>query len=50
MRPWNSLKQNETDILFLDVEMPGSTGFQLLDVLTYMPKKWCYHIQNGLRL
>ncbi len=32
------LKQNETDILFLDVEMPGSTGFQLLDVLTYMPK------------
>jgi DNA-binding LytR/AlgR family response regulator len=32
------LKQTEIDILFLDVEMPGSTGFQLLDILPYMPK------------
>lgn len=32
------LKENETDILFLDVEMPGSSGFQLLDQLLYMPK------------
>ncbi|MDQ6901834.1 MAG: LytTR family DNA-binding domain-containing protein [Bacteroidota bacterium] len=32
------LKANEIDILFLDVEMPGSNGFQLLDQLQYMPK------------
>ena len=32
------LKNNEIDILFLDVEMPGITGFQLLDQLQYMPK------------
>jgi len=32
------LKSNEIDILFLDVEMPGSTGFQLLDQMLYMPK------------
>ena len=32
------LKSNEIDILFLDVEMPGDTGFQLLDKLSYMPK------------
>lgn len=32
------LNKNEIDILFLDVEMPGVTGFQLLDQLLYMPK------------
>ncbi|HNP54474.1 MAG TPA: response regulator, partial [Ferruginibacter sp.] len=32
------LRQTAIDILFLDVEMPGSTGFQLLDILPYMPK------------
>lgn len=32
------LTNNEIDILFLDVEMPGDTGFGLLDQLTYMPK------------
>jgi DNA-binding LytR/AlgR family response regulator len=32
------LKLNEIDILFLDVEMPDITGFQLLDQLQYMPK------------
>jgi DNA-binding LytR/AlgR family response regulator len=32
------LKDHETDILFLDVEMPGISGFQLLDQLLYMPK------------
>ncbi len=32
------LKCNEIDILFLDVEMPGITGFELLDKLLYMPK------------
>jgi DNA-binding LytR/AlgR family response regulator len=32
------LQHNETDILFLDVEMPGESGFQLLDKLTVMPK------------
>ena len=32
------LKTKIIDILFLDVEMPGITGFQLLDQLPYMPK------------
>ncbi len=32
------LQNNEVDILFLDVEMPGDTGFQLLDKLQFMPK------------
>lgn len=34
----NYLTGNEIDILFLDVEMPGDTGFELLDKLQYMPK------------
>ena len=34
----NYLTGNEIDILFLDVEMPGHTGFELLDKLQYMPK------------
>jgi DNA-binding LytR/AlgR family response regulator len=32
------LQSNETDILFLDVEMPGDSGFQLMDKLQVMPK------------
>lgn len=32
------LRTNEINILFLDVEMPGISGFQLLDQLLYMPK------------
>lgn len=32
------LATNEIEILFLDVEMPGITGFELLDKLQYMPK------------
>ena len=32
------LQKNEIDILFLDVEMPNLSGFQLLDQLSYMPK------------
>ena len=32
------LEQNKVDILFLDVEMPGESGFQLLDKLMIMPK------------
>lgn len=31
------LKNNEIDIIFLDVEMPGDSGFQLMDKLTVMP-------------
>jgi DNA-binding LytR/AlgR family response regulator len=34
----NYLQKNEIDILFLDVEMPNLSGFQLLDQLSYMPK------------
>jgi DNA-binding LytR/AlgR family response regulator len=32
------LKKKVIEVLFLDVEMPGITGFQLLDQLPYMPK------------
>jgi len=32
------LNQNSVDLLFLDVEMPGATGFDLLDQLAYYPK------------
>src|SRR6476661_332726 len=32
------LCDNEVDILFLDVEMPGDSGFQLLNNLIIMPK------------
>ena len=32
------LNKNSVDILFLDVEMPGATGFDLLDQLAYYPK------------
>lgn len=32
------LNKNEVDLLFLDVEMPGATGFELLDQLAYKPK------------
>jgi DNA-binding LytR/AlgR family response regulator len=31
------LKENKTDLIFLDVEMPGLTGFNLLDNLPYKP-------------
>src|SRR5688572_21604199 len=32
------LDSNPVDLIFLDVEMPGATGFDLLDRLTYSPK------------
>jgi len=32
------LNKNSVDVLFLDVEMPGATGFELLDQLAYYPK------------
>ncbi len=32
------LKNNPVDLLFLDVEMPGATGFELLDSIAFKPK------------
>jgi DNA-binding LytR/AlgR family response regulator len=32
------LNQNSVELLFLDVEMPGATGFDLLDQLAYSPQ------------
>jgi DNA-binding LytR/AlgR family response regulator len=32
------LNQHPVDLIFLDVEMPGSTGFELLDQLPFSPK------------
>jgi DNA-binding LytR/AlgR family response regulator len=32
------LSENLVDVIFLDVEMPGITGFQLMDQLVYQPQ------------
>jgi DNA-binding LytR/AlgR family response regulator len=32
------LEENKVDLLFLDIEMPGATGFELLDRLTWFPR------------
>ncbi|MBS1507200.1 MAG: response regulator transcription factor [Bacteroidetes bacterium] len=34
--PW--LAKNEVDLLFLDIEMPGMTGLEMLGTLTYKPE------------
>jgi DNA-binding LytR/AlgR family response regulator len=33
--PW--LAENEVDLLFLDIEMPGMTGLEMLSTLSYKP-------------
>jgi DNA-binding LytR/AlgR family response regulator len=32
------LEKDQVDLIFLDIEMPGATGFDLLDRLTYSPR------------
>jgi len=32
------LESNEVEVIFLDVEMPGINGFQMLDHLNYLPE------------
>ncbi|WP_336516268.1 LytTR family DNA-binding domain-containing protein [Pollutibacter soli] len=34
----NYLSENLVDLIFLDVEMPGATGFDLMDRLVYTPQ------------
>src|SRR5258705_3056594 len=32
------LESNKVEVIFLDVEMPGINGFQMLDYLSYLPE------------
>ncbi len=33
-----SIEANKPDLVFLDIQMPGKTGFELLETLEYMPE------------
>jgi len=34
----NGLESNQVDLIFLDIEMPDLTGFELVDILNYKPQ------------
>ena len=37
MRPWRRLAELQVDVLFLDIKMPGESGFDLLERLDAIP-------------
>lgn len=38
METKNGLNSNQVDLIFLDIEMPDLTGFELVDILDYKPQ------------
>ena len=38
METKNGLNDNQVDLIFLDIEMPELTGFELVDILDYKPQ------------